>query len=114
MSQQINLYESRLRPRRELATGRNLGLAGLILLVLVAGTSAWVGTEAARKAEAAAALQKQLGEQQEQLTALSKAVAAEEWKAGGAALGRIRQLVGTNLTLGFLTIAMGTLGRWLG
>ncbi len=45
--------------------------------------------------------------------ALSKAVAAEEWKAGGAALGRIRQLVGTNLTLGFLTIAMGTLGRWL-
>ena len=44
---------------------------------------------------------------------LSKAVAAEDWKAGGAALGRIRQLVGTNLTLGFLTIAMGTLGRWL-
>ena len=28
-------------------------------------------------------------------------------KAGGAALRRIRQLVGTNLTLGFLTIAMG-------
>ena len=45
---------------------------------------------------------------------LSKAVATEDWKAGGAALGRIRQLVGTNLTLGFLTIAMGTLGRWLG
>jgi len=45
---------------------------------------------------------------------LNKAVAAEDWKAGGAALGRIRQLVGTNLTLGFLTIAMGTLGRWLG
>ena len=44
---------------------------------------------------------------------LSKAVAAEDWKAGGAALGRIRQLVGTNLTLGCLTIAMGTLGRWL-
>ena len=37
---------------------------------------------------------------------LSKAVAAEDWKAGGAALGRIRQLVGTNLTLGFLTIAI--------
>ena len=45
--------------------------------------------------------------------ALSKAVAAEDWKSGGTALGRIRQLVGTNLTLGFLTIAMGTLGRWL-
>ena len=75
MSQQINLYEARLRPRRELVTGRNLGLAGLALLVLVAGTSVWVGTEAARKAEAVAAMQKQLGEQQEQLTALSKAVA---------------------------------------
>jgi uncharacterized membrane protein len=45
---------------------------------------------------------------------LNKAVAAEDWKAGGAALGRIRQWVGTNLALGFLTIAMGTLGRWLG
>ena len=75
MSQQINLYEARLRPRRELATGRNLGLAGLALLMLVAGTSVWVGTEAARKTEAAAAMQKQFGEQQEQLTALSKGVA---------------------------------------
>lgn len=46
--------------------------------------------------------------------ALGRAVAAADWKAGGAALGRIRQLVGTNLTLGFLTIAMATLGRWLG
>ena len=46
--------------------------------------------------------------------ALARAVAAGDWKAGGVALGRIRQLVGTNLALGFLTIAMGTLGRWLG
>ncbi len=46
--------------------------------------------------------------------ALTRAVAAEDWKAGGAALGRIRQLVGTNLTLGFLTVAMATIGRWLG
>lgn len=45
---------------------------------------------------------------------LSKAVAAEDWKAGGAALGRIRQLVGTNLALGLLTIAVGTVGRWPG
>jgi len=75
MSQQINLYEARLRPRRELATGRNLGVAGLALLALVAGTAVWAGMEAARKAEAAAAIQKQLNEQQVQLTALSKAVA---------------------------------------
>jgi uncharacterized membrane protein len=45
---------------------------------------------------------------------LSKAVTAGDWKAGGAALGRIRQLVGANLALGFVTIAVGTIGRWLG
>ena len=75
MSQQVNLYEVRLRPRRELATGRTLSLLGLVLLVLVTVVSLRVGTEAARKTEAAAVMQKQLGVQQEQLTALSKAVA---------------------------------------
>ncbi len=45
--------------------------------------------------------------------ALTRAVAEENWPAGGAALGRIRQLVGTNLILGLLTIAIATLGRWL-
>lgn len=44
---------------------------------------------------------------------LSAAVAASNWPAGGAALGRIRQLVGFNLALGFATIALATLGRWL-
>ncbi|MBI3143918.1 MAG: CopD family protein [Pseudogulbenkiania sp.] len=44
---------------------------------------------------------------------LKRAVAAEDWKAGGAALNRIRQAVGTNLALGVLTIALATLGRWL-
>ena len=44
---------------------------------------------------------------------LSQAVTAKNWPAGGAALGRIRQLVGFNLTLGALTIATATLGRWL-
>lgn len=41
------------------------------------------------------------------------AVAAADWPAGGAALGRIRRLVGINLALGFTTIAIATLGRWL-
>lgn len=45
--------------------------------------------------------------------ALADAVAARNWPAGGAALGTIRKLVGFNLTLGFLTIAVATLGRWL-
>lgn len=41
---------------------------------------------------------------------LKAAVAAQDWKAGGAALGQIRQLVGTNLILGLLTIVVGKLG----
>ena len=46
--------------------------------------------------------------------ALSAAVAREDWSAGGRALGRIRQLVGVNLVLGLLTVALATAGRLLG
>lgn len=42
---------------------------------------------------------------------LKKAVAAEDWKTGGAALNQIRILVGVNLTLGILNIAIAILGR---
>lgn len=42
---------------------------------------------------------------------LRRAVEAGDWPAGGAALNQIRQLVGTNLLLGALTIATATLGR---
>jgi uncharacterized membrane protein len=45
--------------------------------------------------------------------ALVQAVEAEDWKSGGAALNRIRQLVGTNLLLGLLTVSFATLGRYL-
>jgi uncharacterized membrane protein len=45
--------------------------------------------------------------------ALVQAVEAEDWKSGGAALNRIRQLVGTNLLLGVLTVGFATLGRYL-
>ncbi len=45
---------------------------------------------------------------------LKQAVAEENWPAGGAALGKIRQLIGTNLVIGFLTIAVATLGRLFG
>ena len=44
---------------------------------------------------------------------LQRAVDAEDWKAAGAALNRIRQLIGINLVLGFVTIAIATLGQWL-
>ena len=42
---------------------------------------------------------------------LKRAVAAEDWKAGGAALGQIRILVGTKLALGLINIAVAMLGR---
>ena len=42
---------------------------------------------------------------------LKRAVAAEDWKAGGAALNQIRILVGTNLALGILNIAVAIFGR---
>jgi uncharacterized membrane protein len=45
---------------------------------------------------------------------LKRAVAAQDWKAGGAALGQIRQLIGINLTLGLVTIAVVFVGRALG
>jgi uncharacterized membrane protein len=42
---------------------------------------------------------------------LSRAVAASEWAAGGAALGQIRQWVLVNLALGVAVIVV-TLMRW--
>lgn len=44
---------------------------------------------------------------------LLRAVAAQEWKAGGAAMATIRKLVGINLILGLVTIVIGTLGPML-
>jgi hypothetical protein len=61
VSQQINLYEARLRPRHELATGRNLGIGVLALLVLTTTLSLWVRSEANRKSAAALASQQQSG-----------------------------------------------------
>jgi len=40
---------------------------------------------------------------------LKRAVQDEDWKAGGAALGQIRTLVGINLALGLLNVAIGVL-----
>jgi uncharacterized membrane protein len=41
---------------------------------------------------------------------LKRAVAAEDWKAGGAALAQVRVLVGVNLLLGIFNIAVAVLG----
>jgi len=42
---------------------------------------------------------------------LTRSVQAQDWKPGGAALGQIRKLVGLNLILGLLTVAVAILGR---
>ncbi|MHB0974130.1 MAG: CopD family protein [Thiobacillus sp.] len=44
---------------------------------------------------------------------LKRAVGEQDWKAGGAALGQIRKLIGINLSLGLLTIAVVFIGRAL-
>jgi uncharacterized membrane protein len=44
---------------------------------------------------------------------LKKSVENQDWKAGGASLANIRQLVGINLSLGLLTIALATAGAML-
>lgn len=44
---------------------------------------------------------------------LRRAVAAEDWPAGGKALAQIRMLVGINLVIGLLTVAVASGGRYL-
>jgi hypothetical protein len=78
VSQQINLYELRLRPRHELAMARNLGIAALALLMLMTSLALWVRFDANRKTAAAAASQKQVVDEQERLTVLSKMVAQRQ------------------------------------
>jgi len=41
----------------------------------------------------------------------NRLVAKQEWPAAGAMLGTIRKLVGLNLTVGLLTIAVAVIGR---
>lgn len=45
---------------------------------------------------------------------LRQGVAAQDWPAAGAALGQIRMLVGVNLGLGLVNIAIASLGHLLG
>jgi uncharacterized membrane protein len=41
---------------------------------------------------------------------LKRAVSVADWSTGGAALGQIRKLVGINVILGLVTMAIGALG----
>jgi len=44
---------------------------------------------------------------------LKKAVAAQDWPAGGKQLAQIRMLVGINTLIGLITLAIGSGGRYL-
>lgn len=44
---------------------------------------------------------------------LKRAVAAQDWPAGGKALGQIRLLIGINLILGLVTVAIAAAGRYI-
>lgn len=44
---------------------------------------------------------------------LVRAVEAQDWEAGGRALGQIRRFVGINLVLGLIVAAVASGGRWL-
>lgn len=46
--------------------------------------------------------------------AYARAAMAGDWAAAGARLPTIRRLVGTNLILGLLTVAIGASGRFWG
>jgi uncharacterized membrane protein len=45
---------------------------------------------------------------------LKRAVAAQDWPAGGKALAQIRVLIGINMTLGLLTALIASGGRYFG
>lgn len=44
---------------------------------------------------------------------LKNAVESQDWPAGGKALAQIRQLVGINMTIGIITAAIASGGRYL-
>ena len=43
----------------------------------------------------------------------NRMVTKQEWPAAAGVLGTIRKLIGLNLTIGLLTIVMGTVGRYI-
>ena len=45
--------------------------------------------------------------------ALKAAVAAKHWPTGGAAMAKLRMLVGINLILGLFVMVIGVSGRFL-
>ena len=121
MSQQINLYEARLRPVREWATGRRLVIAGTCALVLcIAGVLAVRGLASERE-QALAQAQAALKAEQEQLAQLTSQLAERklppalqgELEQARALLGARREVLGVldsgalGSTQGFAPVFVG-------
>ena len=78
MSQDINLYEVRLRPHREWLGARLLGQAALAVVAVVAAAVLWAHFQSSSRVAVAAELQAQVSERQAQVDARTKAVAEQK------------------------------------
>ena len=94
MSQQINLYDERLRPRHEVATARNLGISTAILFVAVSVFAVYARINADRQAAELTVAQANVRTEQELVAALAKSVAERKvTPALSAELVRSRSLL---------------------
>ncbi len=101
MTQQINLYQAQLRPRRELLTARQAGVVTGAILLGVTLLAVATKINAVRQADAAAEAQKRLAQAQQSLTALTTKNAAgisvaleAELKSARAALAARKDVMG--------------------
>ena len=78
MSCEINLYEARLRPRHELASGKNLAATSLLLLALMGGWVWLVSSEEKQRSAEAAAGARRVAEANEALSNLTKALSTRQ------------------------------------
>ena len=82
MSQQINLYEARLRPSRDPLTGRRLGVVLGLLLVVIVAAGALARVAAERSEAELRGVQAELTASQEKLAVLTKTLSASKVSAG--------------------------------
>ena len=82
MSQQINLYEERLRPSSELCTGRNVGFALALVLAALALLGVVTNSAAERSAAELKGLQTEVAAAQQTLGVVAKAQSERKVSAG--------------------------------
>jgi len=75
VTQQINLYDARLRPRHALAMAHSLGIAAAVLIALVGAFAVYARIGADRRSAELSALQAEVRAEQQRMTALAKTLA---------------------------------------